>query len=151
MFKQFRLDPPMRASRIRMACLLIISIGLLGACGMTAKTEEPEEEALARTEFTDRIENFFEFTPLKAGKPSQFLIHLTELATGEPIEKAEVSLRVRPHSGGQIEEVKAKVGRVTGIYVAEVTIANRGDHDIEFRIKNDKVDERMPLEDFKVE
>jgi hypothetical protein len=151
MFKQFRLDPRIRAFRVRMACLLIVSTSLFAACGMTAKTEEPEEDALARTEFTDRIENFFEFTPLKAGKPSQFLIHLSELATGEPIEKAEVSLMVRPHGGGQVDEVKAKVGRVTGIYVAEVTIANRGDYDIEFRVKNDKVDERMPLEDFKVE
>jgi hypothetical protein len=32
-----------------------------------------------------------------------------------------------------------------------VTIPNRGDYDIEFHVKNVKVDERLPLTDFKVE
>jgi hypothetical protein len=47
--------------------------------------------------------------------------------------------------------VKAKVGKVTGIYVAEVSIPAAGDYDIEFRVKNEKLDERMSLTDFKVE
>ena len=51
---------------------LVISTGLLNAL----------EEALSRAEFTDRIENFFEYAPLKSGKTSQFLIHLTDLADG---------------------------------------------------------------------
>jgi len=40
---------------------------------------------------------------------------------------------------------------VTGIYVAELTVPNPGTYDIEFRIKNAKLDERIPLTDFKVE
>jgi len=55
---------------------LAISVLILAACGSATKPEvEHEEEALSRTEFTDRIENFFEYDPLKAGQPSQFLIH----------------------------------------------------------------------------
>lgn len=134
------------------AALLLLS--LVGAsCSRTAapETEHAEEEPIARTEFTDRILNFFEYEPLKPGKPSQFLIHLTELATGEPIEKAEVTLNVRRADGSQPNEVKAKVGRVTGIYVAEVQAAQPGEYEIEFHIKNERVDERMRLGDFKVE
>lgn len=132
--------------------ILLLSIAGVTACGTTATPEaETEEEAIARTEFTGRIINFFEYAPLKAGKPSQFLIHLTELATGEPVEKAEVSLKIRRSNGGQPIEIKAKVGRVTGIYVAEVALPEQGEYDIEFHVKNEKLDERMPLKDFKVE
>jgi hypothetical protein len=46
---------------------------------------------------------------------------------------------------------KARVGKVTGIYVADVAIPQRGAYDIEFHIKNNKLDERLPLTDFKVE
>jgi hypothetical protein len=48
-------------------------------------------------------------------------------------------------------QTKARVGKVTGIYVADVSIPNRGDYDIEFQVKNEKLDERMSLKDFKVE
>ncbi|MBC7909293.1 MAG: FixH family protein [Pyrinomonadaceae bacterium] len=124
----------------------------LGACGAEPKAkDEPEEEALARTEFTNRIENFFEYDPLKAGKQSQFLIHLTDLSDGTPVEKAEVTLSVRAKGGVEVAQIKARIGKVTGIYVADVNIPSAGDYDIEFHIRNEKLDERMALTDFKVE
>src|SRR5215207_472739 len=131
---------------------LMTALTLFAACGSSAKPEpEHEEEALARTEFTDRIENFFEYEPLKAGQPSQFLIHLTDLTDGTPIEKADVTLITRAKGGAEIMQTKARVGKVTGIYVADIAIPNKGDYDIEFHVKNAKIDERMPLTDFKVE
>jgi len=135
------------------ALLLMILLGALG-CSRAAKPEakaEAEEEAIARTEFTERVENFFEYEPLKAGKPSQFRIHLTDLSDGSPVEQAEVTLTVRAKAGESAGQTKAKIGKVTGIYVTELTIAKPGDYDIEFHIKNNKLDERLPLTDFKVE
>ncbi|HEX9003998.1 MAG TPA: FixH family protein [Blastocatellia bacterium] len=136
------------------ALLLMILLSALG-CSRDAKPEakaEAEEEAIARTEFTERIENFFEYAPLKKGKPSQFLIHLTDLTDGSPVEKAEVTLTIRAKGGNTAaSETKARVGKVTGIYVAEISVANPGNYDIEFHIKNNKLDERLPLTDFKVE
>lgn len=131
---------------------LLLILGALSACSSTPKQEaEHEEEALSRTEFTERIENFFEHDPLKAGKSSQFLIHLTDLTDGTPVEKAEVTLTTRAKDGSEVMQTKARVGKVTGIYVADVSIPTRGDYDIEFHVKNEKLDERMPLRDFKVE
>ena len=122
------------------------------ACGSKeAIVAEHEEESLSRTEFTERIENFFEYDPLKAGEPSQFLIHLTDLSDGTPVEKAEVTLITRAKDGAEVMRTEARVGKVTGIYVADVAIPNRGAYDIEFQVKNAKLDERMPLKDFKVE
>ena len=92
-------------------CFLIFSIISTIACGSPAKPEaEANEEPLARTKFTNRIENFFEYAPLRAGKPSQFLIHLTDLSDGTPVEKADVPLTIRKAGGGQASEVKSKVG-----------------------------------------
>jgi len=139
-----------RRSVLVLGC--ITALVMLAGCGSSPKPEaEHEEEAIARTEFTDRIENFFEYDALKAGQPSQFLIHLTDLTDGTPIEKAEVTLITRAKGGAEVMQTKARVGKVTGIYVADVTIPNKGDYDIEFHVKNAKVDERMPLPDFKVE
>lgn len=133
--------------------ILILTLLLLQfGCGRTQPVaEEHEEEALSRTEFTERIENFFEHDPLKAGKSSQFLIHLTDLSDGTPVEKAEVTLVARGKDGSEVAQTKARIGKVTGIYVADVSIPSRGDYEIEFHVRNAKLDERMSLKDFKVE
>lgn len=136
----------------RYPLFILMAVVLFASCSSRQQPQaEHEEEALARTEFTDRIENFFEFEPLKVGKPSQFLIHLTDLSDGTPVEKAEVTLITRTKGGSELMQTKARVGKVTGIYVADVAISNSGIYDIEFHIKNAKLDERLALTDFKVE
>lgn len=131
---------------------LAVSLGSAScAARQTVATKAEEEEAIARTEFTARVENFFEYEPLKAGKPSQFRIHLTDLSDGSPVEQAEVTLTVRGKAGEAAGQTKAKIGKVTGIYVTELNIAKPGTYDIEFHVKNNKLDERLPLADFKVE
>jgi YtkA-like len=132
--------------------LLLIAFGG-AACSRAEKASTADDEdALSRTEFTERIENFFEYDPLKAGMKSQFLIHLTDLSDGSPVEQAEVTLTIRSQgSGAEVGQTKARIGKVTGIYVAEVAIPNAGNYAVEFHVKNDKLDERMPLTDFNVE
>src|SRR5262249_4412537 len=112
----------------------------------------PEPEALSRTEFTQRIENYFEYEPLHSGKPSQVRIHLTDLSDGSPVEKAEVTLAVHPKGAtAPVVQTTSRIGKVTGIYVAELNIPSPGDYDIEFHIKNAKLDEHLPVGNFKVE
>ena len=77
---------------------------------------------------------------------------MTRFRDGSPVEKAEVSLTVRRRGAAEtVTQTTAKVGKVTGIYVAELSIPQPGEYDIEFQIKNAKLDERLPLGDFKVE
>jgi len=142
--------------RLAVALLLGILTATLSGCSNSRPTASPppaaEPEAIARTEFTDRVENYFEYEPLHAGKPSQVRIHLTDLSDGSPVEKAEVSLAVRPKGGNNtLVQTTARVGKVTGIYVAELNVPRSGEYDIEFHIKNARLDERLPLSDFKVE
>jgi hypothetical protein len=99
-----------------------------------------------------RIESYFEYTPLKAGQPSPFLIHLTDLADGSPVESAQVVLTVCPKgSDREVAQAMAFTGKVAGTYVAELTIPQPGLYDLEFRIKNPKLDERMFLTNFQVQ
>jgi 5-hydroxyisourate hydrolase-like protein (transthyretin family) len=130
--------------------LLVLALGVAGGCGPRQTAEpEKEQETIARTEFTDRIENFFEYDPLTPGTPSRVLIHLTNLGDGAPVEAADVHLTVRAAAGGDvITQVKARPGRVTGIYVAEVTAPRPGAYTFEFHVKNARLDERMVLSDF---
>jgi len=134
--------------RLLSLCLLIAS----GCSQPVAAPPAAEPEALSRTEFTQRVENYFEYEPLHGGKASPFRIHLTDLSDGSPVEQAEVSLTVRPKGSTEtVTQTVSKVGKVAGIYVAELSIPRSGDYDIEFHIKNAKLDEHMPLSDFKVE
>ena len=141
-----------RFARLVFFYLVIGLVAFGSACSRKTTTTTDSEETASRTEFTDRIENYFEYQPLKAGKPSQFLIHLSDLSDGAPVEKAEVSLTVRPRgSQSTVSQTTARIGKVTGIYVADLTVPNAGDYDIEFHVKNAKLDERLSVNDFKVE
>jgi hypothetical protein len=131
----------------------VLLLAVVSACRSPQPEAKKEEtETIARTEFTERIENFFEYEPLRPGKPTPFLIHLTDLADGAPVEKAEVTLTVRSSGGGGGgTPTKAKVGRVTGIYVAEVSVPAPGTYTIEFRVVTPALNERMTLEDFRAQ
>ena len=79
-------------------------------------------------------------------------IHLTDLSDGSPVEQAQVTLAIRPQGSAETAfETTSRIGKVAGIYVAEVTPPKPGDYDIEFHIKNARLDEYMPLSNFKVE
>jgi hypothetical protein len=133
----------------RWALLAMAILALLVACGRPESPQGKDNaETIARTEFSDRIENFFEYDPLVPGKPSRFLIHLTDLSDGAPVEQAEVTVTIRASGGAAPAEVKARIGRVTGIYVAEITAPATGAYDLEFRVRNAKLDERMTLTGF---
>jgi hypothetical protein len=135
-----------------LSILVSMSLGCSASSPAVSPTPNAEPEAISRTEFTDRVENYFEYEPLHAGKSSQVRIHLTDLSDGSPVEQAEVSLTVRPKVGTDpVVQTTARVGKVTGIYVADLNIPHSGEYDIEFHIKNVKLDERLPLSDFKVE
>ena len=140
-------------TRTAIAAVLQISI-LLSGCSKPAPepAAQAEAETLSRTEFTGRVENYFEYEPLHFGKASPFLIHLTDMSDGSPIEQAEVTLVARGKGSQEVAaQTVARVGKVTGIYVAELNIPRAGNYNVEFHIKNDTLDERMLSSDFKVE
>src|SRR5438552_12262188 len=136
------------------AALSLLSTALLIGCSKPEPppTAAPEPAVNSRTEFTNRVENYFEYEPLRGGKASQIRIHLTDLSDGSPVERAQVTLAMRAKGSPEtVFQTTSRIGKVTGIYVAEVTPPKPGAYDIEFHIKNARLDEHMPLSNFKVE
>src|SRR5207247_8675215 len=78
----------------------IVILLLLGAIAVScSKPAAPAPvkgpEAQSRTEFTGRVENYFEYEPLHSGRVSQVRIHLTDLSDGFPVQQAQVTLAMR--------------------------------------------------------
>ena len=139
------------AAHAHAAMLVLCAVFLAGCTTPVAVVEEVETEVLSRTAFTSRIEIFFEYDPLRSGEASAFLIHLTDLLDGSPVQDAQVQLSVRSQAGrNEVAGTTALVGRVTGIYVAELTVPTPGIYDIEFRVQNGVIDESMTLSGFEV-
>ncbi|MGH9320189.1 MAG: hypothetical protein ACRD21_21240 [Vicinamibacteria bacterium] len=138
-----------REFRSRARALAFLAAWAAG-CQRPAEEAEGGAKPLSRTEFTERIENFFEYDPLRAGRPSQFRIHLTELSEGSPVAGADVSLRLLSESVAVVES-EARAGKVAGIYLAEVTPSSPGSFDVEFRVRTSSLDETMRLSGFSVE
>ena len=144
----------MQAVGLCIAALLLLSAMLFTGCSKpeAAPPAAPEPEVDSRTEFTDRIENYFEYEPFRSGKASQIRIHLTDLSDGSPVAQAQVTLAMHAKgSPGAVVQTTSRIGKVAGIYVAEITPPRPGDYDLEFHIRNDRLDERLPLSNFKVE
>lgn len=127
----------------------LLTLVLTAGCGSEAQDARETPDTLSRTEFTDRIENFFEYEPLRSNRVSRFRVHLTDLAEGTPVGEGEVALRLL--SGSQIvAETRARPGSSAGIYLLDVTPPARGDFVIEFHIKMEALDETMRLSGFSV-
>ena len=142
----------MQLTAKQIAILLLLGAIAVSCSKPAAPAPVKEPEALSRTEFTGRVENYFEYEPLHSGRVSQVRIHLTDLSDGSPVQQAQVTLAMRPQGSAETAfETTSRIGKVAGIYVAEVTPPKPGDYDIEFHIKNAKLDEYMPLSNFKVE
>ena len=62
------------AKQLFLLVLLALAAFLVSCSKAEAPAAEHEEEAIARTEFTDRIENFFEYSPLRVGKANRLLL-----------------------------------------------------------------------------
>ncbi len=139
---------------VRARPLLAVSVAIAAsACSGPEILDEPSAEVpetLSRTEFTDRIENFFEYDALRAGETSQFLIHLTDLDDGAPVLEARVDLIVRSASGREVFRTRAPAGRAGGIYVAELAIPQPGGYAITFEVENSRLRETMVLDGFAV-
>lgn len=139
--------------RTKSVVAIWISIGVLLSCAQPEQSPDiPERETLSRTGYTDRVVNFFDYDPLRAGQGSHFLIRLTDLSNGTPVGDADVVLTVRREDPTEtVVETTAEIGEITGVYTADLAIPEPGSYEIEFRITNQTLDERIVLDGFQVE
>ena len=103
----------------RIVALVLVLTAVIAGCKKAdvPQAPSPEPDALSRTEFTQRIENYFEYEPLHSGKASPVRIHLTDLASrGQgvalrvPEAKAAAEMGAEAGAGGCDRRVLAPVG-----------------------------------------
>lgn len=109
------------------------------------------KRTLSRAEASARVENFFEYEPLKAGRPGQLLLHLTDTTKGGPVANATVTVTARSLAGAEVATATAQRGKRQGIYSAELAIPTAGSYDLEFHVKTDAIDERIAAKGIAVE
>jgi hypothetical protein len=133
--------------------LLAVSIfsACSGASSNTLAVENAEGERLSKTVFTEKLGAYLVYSPLKAGKPSDFALHLTDLDEGTPVAKAEVTLNLRFKSNQASTAFKAQASETTGVYTSQVVLPKSGEYYVEFQISHPKFSGRLTMTEFKVD
>jgi hypothetical protein len=135
--------------------VVLWSAGGLSACSNAAsKTTDGKEKKAARlskTVFAEKLGAYLIYSPLKAGKPGDFALHLTDLGEGTPVAKAEVTLNVRSKGNQAATTFKAQASEEAGIYTAQVTLPKAGEYYIEVQINHPQFRGRLTMTDFDVE
>ena len=130
---------------------LLIGLGLAGCNNAANTTPVVQPERLTKTLFTEKLGVFLVYAALKAGRPSEFELHLTNLAEGTPVARAEVTLQLRAKNNQAGTTIKAQASSTTGVYTVPVTFPKPGEYDIECELKHEHLSGRLTLTDFDVE
>ena len=117
----------------------IVMLALAGACGAPGaappadlpEADADERPAVVETRWTDRTELFVEYPVLVAGQTSRFAIHLTDLATFEPVRTGSAAV-VLSGAGGETFSADAP-GR-PGIFGVDVAPSAAGTYDLEIQL-----------------
>jgi RND family efflux transporter MFP subunit len=100
-------------------------------------THQHADESPQYTLLGDQLEFFIEHGPLVVGEESEFLVHLTQLATYKPCSTGNVTILMDGISVTSGQPV------TPGIFTVPFIPENEGDFHAKFRFKNDKLNEEV--------
>jgi hypothetical protein len=95
--------------------ILLAASGLSACSKASSSTPASASEKLSKTIFTEKLGAYLVYSSLKAGRPSDFALHLTNLDEGTPVAKAEVMLNARSKSTQAATTFKTRVSETTGV------------------------------------
>lgn len=121
-----------------LAALLLVT----GGCGPEPEAEPDggngEESTVVVTRWSEKTELFLEYPPLQAGRTSRFVIHLTDLASFEPVREGRVSVELR--SSGVDAEVYSVAGPSRpGHFLVDVASSRAGSAEVTVRLESASV------------
>ena len=132
-----------------MKVFVLTAILILGAC--TGQPEQADQHAEAAetspvvvTRWTDKTELFVEYPPLQAGETSRFAIHLTDLATFEPLREGRGTVEL-DYGAGDIEVFTEEAPSRPGIFGVNVTPSRAGRPAMTIRVESAKVEDKHVL------
>jgi glutamate synthase domain-containing protein 1 len=135
--------------------LVLLAASIISACSRASSNTLAVEKAsvvrLSKTVFTEKLGAYMVYSPFKAGKPSDFALHLTDLDEGTPVAKADVTRNLRSKSNHAATTFKAQASETTGVYAAQVAAPKVGEYYVELQISHPKFSGRLTMTDFEVE
>lgn len=117
---------------------LLVAAMVLSACNRSGESPGAHDHdqdaevvsAIQSTLFSDQYEYFIEYDPLSAGTSSGFLVHVTRLATYDPVTSGSLTVRV----GNAHATADAPVR--PGIFELEVVPGGSGKHEIVYSLQS---------------
>jgi hypothetical protein len=132
--------------------LALFMASSFSACSRaSSNTLAIENERLSKTVFTEKLGAYLIYSPLKAGKPSDFALHLTDLDEGTPVAKAEITLNARSKSNQAVTTFRAEASETAGVYTSQVTLPRPDEYYVEFQINHPKFSGRLTMTNFEAE
>jgi hypothetical protein len=130
---------------------LFMASGFSACSRVSSNTLAIENERLSKTVFTEKLGAYLIYSPLKAGKPSDFALHLTDLDEGTPVAKAEITLNARSKSNQAVTTFRAEASETAGVYTSQVTLPRPDEYYVEFQINHSKFSGRLTMTNFEAE
>ena len=117
----------------------IVALALAGGCGAPVaappadfpEVDADERPAVVETRWTDRTELFIEYPVLVAGEVSRFAMHVTDLATFEPVRMGRATVLL---SGAGDETFSADAPGRPGVFGVDVMPSAAGIYDLEIAL-----------------
>lgn len=117
-----------------LALFLIFALGALPGC-RSQDAEQPPEESIAVTLWTDQFELFMEYPVLRVGNAARFAAHLTHLATFQPVTSGPVRFEFY-REGRIVESVVVREAVRPGIFIPEVIFDTAGELTLRLAIED---------------
>jgi membrane fusion protein, heavy metal efflux system len=125
----------------RLCLLLLLAVFSSHVAGQTP-------EPVTINHWGDSLEWFVEIDPPLAGQPATLIVHLTDLATFEPIREGMLELALHGPDGTVSTRLEKPVRE--GVYIATLTPESAGNHRLDIRLHDDHGERRLLTEPFRL-
>lgn len=134
---------------LRTAIVVLILVAVVACHSHPENSESAAEDSVIVTLWTDKLELFMEYPPLRSGEPAQFAAHLTYLETFEPVTDGPV--RFRYEKQGRVVGEKILEGPLRpGLYVPEFTFEEPGEYSLTILVESPRGSGSLQVEPLEV-
>ncbi|MBC8406356.1 MAG: efflux RND transporter periplasmic adaptor subunit [Planctomycetes bacterium] len=135
-------------------CWAVFAALPIAACSPSSQPVEAAQvdaqpEPIAITLFTEQLGLYLEYPQLVVGSKARFLIHLTVLASGDPIRSGQARLELTD-ANGATKTLRAAQPKRDGLFIPTATFADANEYRVRLVLESPQGWETMDLPNFVV-
>ncbi|NQU47177.1 MAG: efflux RND transporter periplasmic adaptor subunit [Planctomycetes bacterium] len=135
-------------------CWAVLAALPIAACNPSSQPVEAAQvdaqpEPIAITLFSEQLGLYLEYPQLVVGSKARFLIHLTVLASGDPIRSGQARLELTDASGAT-KTLRAAQPKRDGLFIPTATFADANEYRVRLVLESPQGWETMDLPNFVV-